>query len=188
MRKTHPHNSRRDFTLSRLSSRDGHGLNIQQFLLCSLASVASVVLVLLPLVLEADSTVWKPVPFCANNVEVFLTLERVKDRGFAVREPLPLPTEPPYTVHVGNLSFDATSADISDLFADCSVTNVRIVEDKLTHSPKGFGYVEFETVDGLKKALDLSGATLQGRAIRISIAEPRKCFLEDGWNVVDRPI
>lgn len=57
------------------------------------------------------------------------------------------------------------------------MTNVRIVEDKLTRSPKGFGYVEFETVDGLKKALDLSGTTLQGRAIRVSIAEPRKYIL-----------
>ncbi|KAI9369319.1 hypothetical protein BJX61DRAFT_520005 [Aspergillus egyptiacus] len=96
------------------------------------------------------------------------------DRGFAMREPLPLPSEPPYTAHIGNLSFDATSADISDLFVDCGVTNVRVVEDKLTKAPKGFGYVEFETVDGLKKALDLSGATLQGRAIRVSIAEPPK--------------
>lgn len=98
-----------------------------------------------------------------------------KDRGgFAMREPLPLPTQPPYTAHVGNLSFDATSADIGDLFTGCAVTNVRIVEDKLTKAPKGFGYVEFETVDGLKKALDMSGATLQGRAVRVSIAEPRK--------------
>ncbi|KAL4931994.1 translation initiation factor 4B [Aspergillus undulatus] len=96
------------------------------------------------------------------------------DRGFAMREPLPLPTEPPYTAHIGNLSFDATAADISELFVDCGVTNVRIVEDKLTKAPKGFGYVEFETVDGLKKALDFSGASLQGRAIRISIAEPPK--------------
>ncbi|KAB8239253.1 translation initiation factor 4B [Aspergillus alliaceus] len=94
--------------------------------------------------------------------------------GYAVREPLPLPTQPPYTAHVGNLSFDATSDDISELFAECAVTNVRVVEDKLTKAPKGFGYIEFETVDGLKKALDLSGATLQGRAIRVSIAEPPK--------------
>ncbi|KAE8353121.1 hypothetical protein BDV28DRAFT_148370 [Aspergillus coremiiformis] len=94
--------------------------------------------------------------------------------GYAIREPLPLPTQPPYTAHVGNMSFDATAADISDLFVDCGVTNVRIVEDKLTKAPKGFGYIEFETVDGLKKALDLSGATLQGRAIRVSIAEPPK--------------
>ncbi|OJJ37562.1 hypothetical protein ASPWEDRAFT_738712 [Aspergillus wentii DTO 134E9] len=96
------------------------------------------------------------------------------DRGFAMREPLPLPTQPPYTAHIGNMAFDATAADVSDLFAECGVTNVRVVEDKLTGSPKGFGYVEFETVDGLKKALDLSGATLQGRAIRVSIAEPPK--------------
>lgn len=102
-------------------------------------------------------------------------LERETRGGYAVREPLALPTEPPFTAHVGNLSFDATADDISDLFAGCGVTNVRIVEDKMTKAPKGFGYVEFETVDGLQKALDLSGTTLQGRSIRTSVAEPRKC-------------
>lgn len=100
-------------------------------------------------------------------------IERETRGGYAVREPLDLPTEPPFTAHVGNLSFEATADDISDLFAGCSVTNVRIVEDKLTHAPKGFGYVEFETVDGLQKALDLSGTTFQGRTIRTSVAEPR---------------
>lgn len=98
-----------------------------------------------------------------------------RDRpGFSSRPELPLPTRPPYTAHIGNLSFDATTGDISDLFRDCDVTNVRIVEDKITRTPKGFGYVEFATVDGLKKALGYTGATLQGRAIRVSVAEPRK--------------
>jgi len=96
------------------------------------------------------------------------------------REELPLPTRPPYTAHIGNLSFDATSGDIANLFADCQVTNVRIVEDKITRTPKGFGYVEFATVDGLKKALTYSGATLQGRAIRVSVAEPRMQFSLSG--------
>jgi translation initiation factor 4B len=58
------------------------------------------------------------------------------------------------------------------------VTNVRIVEDKLERKPKGFGYVEFASVDGLKKALELSGSQFSGRNIRISVAEPRESMIE----------
>ncbi|KAJ5488704.1 hypothetical protein N7539_003594 [Penicillium diatomitis] len=94
--------------------------------------------------------------------------------GYAVREPLDLPTEPPFTAHIGNLSFEATAADVTELFAECGVTNVRIVEDRNLNQPKGFGYIEFETVAGLQKALDLSGTNLMGRTIRTSVAEPPK--------------
>ncbi|KAL8691961.1 MAG: hypothetical protein Q9224_004060 [Gallowayella concinna] len=72
------------------------------------------------------------------------------------------------------MSFDATEGDVQDFFADCQVTSVRIVEDKMDRKPKGFGYAEFSTVEGLKKALDLSGTQFQGRNIRISVAEPQK--------------
>ena len=96
------------------------------------------------------------------------------DRGYSIREQLPLPTKPPYTVHLGNMSFDATEGDIHDFFAGCSVTNVRIVEDKVERKPKGFGYAEFATLDGLKKALEFNDSQFQGRNIRVSIAEPRK--------------
>ena len=75
---------------------------------------------------------------------------------------------------MGNLSFDATEGDVHDFFAECEVTNVRIVEDKLERKPKGFGYVEFGSLEGLKKALDLSGTQFQGRNVRVSVAEPRK--------------
>jgi hypothetical protein len=97
--------------------------------------------------------------------------------GFA-RDALPLPTKPPFTAHLGNLSFDATEGDIGDFFGDCQVTNVRIVEDKLEMKPKGFGYVEFGSLDGLKKALELSGTQFQGRNIRVSVAEPRTYILQ----------
>ena len=72
------------------------------------------------------------------------------------------------------MSFDATENDIHDFFSLCEVTNVRIVEDKIERKPKGFGYAEFATLDGLKKALDLNGTQFQGRNMRISVAEPRK--------------
>lgn len=105
---------------------------------------------------------------CSSRANMFAA-----DRGFAMREELPLPSKPPYTAHLGNLSFDATEGDVNDFFAECEVTNVRIVEDKLDRKPKGFGYVEFGSVEGLKKALALSGTQFQGRNVRVSVAEPR---------------
>jgi translation initiation factor 4B len=85
-----------------------------------------------------------------------------------------LPDKPPYTVHLGNLSFDATGGDVEDFFTGCECTNVRIIEDKLEMKPKGFGYAEFASLAGLKQALTLNGTQFQGRNIRISVADPRK--------------
>lgn len=84
-----------------------------------------------------------------------------------------MPSKPPFTAHLGNLSYDVTESDVQDFFADCAVTHVRIIEDKIERKPKGFGYVEFGTLDGLKKALDLSGSQLQGRNVKVTVAEPR---------------
>ncbi|KAF2720397.1 hypothetical protein K431DRAFT_93582 [Polychaeton citri CBS 116435] len=93
---------------------------------------------------------------------------------FSDREELPLPSKPPYTAHMGNLAFDVSQDDVTNFLTGCEPTNVRIVEDKIDRKPKGFGYVEFATLDGLKQALTMSGMDLMGRAVRLSIAEPPK--------------
>lgn len=90
-----------------------------------------------------------------------------------VREDLPLPTSPPYTCFVGGLAFESTDADLSEFFADLNPTSVRLVKD-VQGKAKGFGYVEFPSVDGLKAALDRSGASLGGRTLRTSVAEARE--------------
>lgn len=89
------------------------------------------------------------------------------------REQLPLPTKPPFTAHLGNLQYDCTTADVEDFLKECEVTNVRLVEDKIDHKPKGFGYAEFATLDGLKKALTFSESSFMGRNVKITVAEPR---------------
>jgi translation initiation factor 4B len=112
------------------------------------------------------------------------------DKGYSVREALPLPSKPPYTVHLGNMSFDATEGDIQDFFSGCQVTSVRIVEDKIERKPKGFGYAEFATLEGLKKALEYNGTQFQGRNIRVSVAEPRMLcpqLLRSGRELTTRP-
>nr|POE85088.1 putative rna-binding protein sce3 [Quercus suber] len=93
---------------------------------------------------------------------------------YAMREQLPLPSKPPYTAHLGNLAYDVTQVDIEGFLSDCQVTSVRIVEDKVDRKPKGFGYVEFGSLDGLKKALTLTESNFMGRNIKISVAEPPK--------------
>ncbi|KYK61851.1 RNA recognition motif containing protein [Drechmeria coniospora] len=97
-----------------------------------------------------------------------------QERGYSVREETPqtLPTKPPFTAHLGNLSYDATSETVTEFFEGCSVVSVRIIEDRELMRPKGFGYVEFADVDGLKKALTLDGESFQDRMIRIKIADP----------------
>ncbi|KAL8725077.1 MAG: hypothetical protein Q9181_006552 [Wetmoreana brouardii] len=119
----------------------------------------------------AVALVEQPTPLLSLAIALMGPLDR---GGYSVREQLPLPTKPPYTVHLGNMAFDATEGDVHDFFSGCQVTSVRIVEDKMDRKPKGFGYAEFATLEGLKSALNLSGTQFQGRNIRISVAEPQK--------------
>ncbi|KAI5840238.1 hypothetical protein DFP73DRAFT_529321 [Morchella snyderi] len=90
------------------------------------------------------------------------------------REQLPIPDKPPFTAHVGNLSFDVSENEISEFFEKCDVSNVRLVRDKMEDRPKGFGYVEFNTKEGLIAAIELNGSQLSGRNVRINVADPPK--------------
>ena len=55
--------------------------------------------------------------------------------------------------------------------AEFEPSAVRLVKDAQGAS-KGFGYVEFPSQETLKNALTLSNTQLQGRSVRISVAEP----------------
>ncbi|KAI0049004.1 RNA-binding domain-containing protein [Auriscalpium vulgare] len=94
-------------------------------------------------------------------------------QAYPPREDLPLPTQAPYTAFVGNLAFDLTEADLESFFAGSKVKSVKVIKDR-DERPKGFGYVEFEDLDDLKGALAMSGSSLSGRTVRVSVAEPPK--------------
>ena len=55
--------------------------------------------------------------------------------------------------------------------------SIKIIKDR-DDRPKGFGYIEFATLDGLKDALARSGQNLASRIVRVSVAEPRKPELD----------
>ncbi|KAJ7219985.1 hypothetical protein GGX14DRAFT_432672 [Mycena pura] len=95
------------------------------------------------------------------------------DRQGPPREDLPLPTQPPYTAFIGNLAFDLTEQELEDFFGSIKTKSVKIIKDR-EDKPKGFGYIEFEDLEGLKEALAKSGSSFSGRTIRVSVAEPPK--------------
>lgn len=112
------------------------------------------------------------------------SLANAPDRGFdrqsyPPRDELPLPDKPPYTAFVGNLAFDVMDSDIEQFFAPANVISVRIVSGH-DGKPKGFGYIEFQTLDDLKNALNRSGSQMVNRTVRVSVAEPPKSAFGGG--------
>lgn len=85
------------------------------------------------------------------------------------------PSDPSKTLFVGNLSFQADENTIYETFGEYgSVQSVRLITDRETGAPKGFGYVEFEDVDQAKAALEaLAGQDVAGRSIRLDYAPAR---------------
>uniref|UniRef100_A0A6B2E7I7 Putative eukaryotic translation initiation factor 4h isoform x1 n=1 Tax=Phlebotomus kandelakii TaxID=1109342 RepID=A0A6B2E7I7_9DIPT len=97
-------------------------------------------------------------------------------RGYGDRKK-PLPTEAPFLAFVGNLPQGLVQGDVTKIFQNFDVKNVRLVKDKETDHFKGFCYVEFETLDNLERALELDGRIQledSTQLLRIDVAEQKK--------------
>jgi len=75
-------------------------------------------------------------------------------------------------LYVGNLSFEATEANLKELFGQTgSVETVRIITDRETGRSKGFGFVEM--LDGGDKAIaEMNGKDFHGRPLTVNEARP----------------
>lgn len=78
-------------------------------------------------------------------------------------------------LHVGNLTFDTTSADLVNLFTDHgAVKEATVVTDHHSGRSRGFGFVELATPEEAKTAIGaLDGRNLDGRDLTVAIAKPR---------------
>jgi len=76
-------------------------------------------------------------------------------------------------LYVGNLSFDTTESDLSELFNGVGkVQNVEIVTHKETERSKGFGFVFMTSVDEAKRAvIELHNKDFMGRKLVVSGAK-----------------
>ncbi|XP_030573893.1 heterogeneous nuclear ribonucleoprotein A1 [Drosophila novamexicana] len=88
-----------------------------------------------------------------------------------------VPTDPPYIAFVGNLPKGLVQGDVMKIFDDFEVKSVRLIKDRETDEFKGYGYVEFTTLEQLKRALSRNGRIKLDNLsapLRIDIADHRR--------------
>jgi RNA recognition motif-containing protein len=79
------------------------------------------------------------------------------------------------TLYVGNLPWETTSEELSEMFsAYVNVLNCRIITDRDTGRSRGFGFVEVNDEDVEKAIEAINGAMLGGRQLVVNEARPRQ--------------
>ena len=78
-----------------------------------------------------------------------------------------------HTAFIGNLAFETIQADIDQLFEGLRLSQVRLVYDRETGEPKGFGYAEFDDEESLNEALKRDGTEILNRNVRVNVAQPK---------------
>jgi RNA recognition motif-containing protein len=75
-------------------------------------------------------------------------------------------------IYVGNLSFDTTEDSLRTLFSHYrSVESARLVSDRDTGRPRGFGFVEMSSADASSAMQALNGKDFEGRTLRVNEAQ-----------------
>jgi RNA recognition motif-containing protein len=79
-------------------------------------------------------------------------------------------------LYVGNLSFQTSSEDLRQLFAQAgTVESATVVEDRDTGRSRGFGFVEMASKEDGEKAIEqFNGTDLNGRNLTVNEARPRE--------------
>ena len=77
-------------------------------------------------------------------------------------------------LYVGNLPFQTTEDDLSDMFAAVgSVESVRIITDRDTGRSRGFGFIEMGDEDADKAINEFNGKDMEGRPLTVNEARPQ---------------
>lgn len=108
----------------------------------------------------------------------FLTVNKAAPKGSQPERPRVF--EPSFRIYVGNLPWQVDNGRLEQLFSEHGkVVDARVVYDRESGRSRGFGFVTMASETELNDAIAaLDGQSLDGRAIRVNVAEerPRRSF------------
>jgi len=75
-----------------------------------------------------------------------------------------------FSIFVGNLSYNTTEESLRNAFGECgNVIRVSIPQNEM--GSKGFAFVDFDTEEAQKKAIEYNETDLDGRTIRVDVGQ-----------------
>ncbi len=79
-------------------------------------------------------------------------------------------------LYVGNLPYSINKSKLEEMFSQFGqINDATVVTDKFSGRSKGFGFVEFESADAAKQAIEkLNGTDMEGRNLVVNEARPRE--------------
>ena len=85
-------------------------------------------------------------------------------------------------IFIGNLSFQATEAELTSLFSQYgAVETVSVITDRMTGQPRGFAFIEMSDRKQAESAISaLNGSDLQGRTLNVNEARPKTAGSRSG--------
>jgi cold-inducible RNA-binding protein len=91
-------------------------------------------------------------------------------------------------LYVGNLSYTTTHSTLSELFGEIGeVVSVDLITDRMSGRSKGFAFVEMaDNAEALAAINQLNGKEVDGRAIKVDEARPKRADRRGGGGRRDR--
>ncbi len=79
-------------------------------------------------------------------------------------------------LYVGNLSYQTTDQDLSQMFAEAgTVVSAQVITDRETGQARGFGFVEMSSAGEAEAAISaINGRNVDGRALVVNESKPRE--------------
>jgi RNA recognition motif-containing protein len=78
-------------------------------------------------------------------------------------------------LYVGNLAFSTEDQSLNTMFSEAGpVQSARVIRDKMTGQSRGFAFVEMETDEGARTAIErFNGKDVDGRQLTVNEAKPQ---------------
>jgi RNA recognition motif-containing protein len=79
------------------------------------------------------------------------------------------------SVYIGNLPFKTTESELSQVFSEYGqVQDVKLINDRATGRPRGFGFVLMDDEGALKAIQAMDGTQMGGRTLKLNEARDRE--------------